>query len=547
MQRWITRAILWAPAAAAAVFVLVLLANQGEIRAGLGSHADYASTPVLAELITKAPPGSSLALGDYAWYEAFWLLRATSWLPNHLFVWQLVPFVLWLGTAFLAGFSARRASGSRWAGLTVVALVICGGVAMRGALWSLNTHGPAAFHAALLAAAVVLAVSSPRWARGIRGWGSATVLALVTAVGATDPLVIAVGVGPLLAAGLVLAFWRRDSKLLQLGAYISAVSIVGAKVLDGLAVDALITWTHKPLNFVAIDGIVGHLNLLPGIVARMASVSPFGGEIELETAIAMIAAIAGLIAAIVVMQVSVRQFKRAVWPERFGIESSVPADAVRDAADDAADAPEAVDTEAVFVVGLVFWFSVVAINLVAFVFTTAAFDVYGARYLVPGWVAICVLIPVLGVRTNLRWLAGLTATVLCVASTYSLINEPDPTFEAASFPTVPLANEIQRFAEANGAQYGYASFWDAIPITWHTRFGIEAYPVLQCGKANCRFYQHNISSWYEPKPGRSFLVVDPTLPLQPTVDPKYGDPVATTKIGPVTVNIYDYDIASKLG
>ncbi len=65
MQRWITRAMLWAPAVAAGVFVVLMLVNQGEIRAGLNAHADFASAPVLAELIGEARPGSTMRLGDY--------------------------------------------------------------------------------------------------------------------------------------------------------------------------------------------------------------------------------------------------------------------------------------------------------------------------------------------------------------------------------------------------------------------------------------------------------------------------------------------------
>ncbi len=562
MQRQITRVLLWAPAVAAGIFLLALIVNQGEIRAALNAHADFASAPVLAELIGEAPPGSTLVLGDYPWYEAFWLLRATKWLPAHFFVWQLVPFVLWLSTALLAGASIWRASASRWAGVTAAALVICGGVGMRGTLWSLNTHGPAAFHVALLAAALTLAAARPAWTRGLRGWGGAVVLGAVTAVGATDPLVLALGVGPLLIASGIVWLWRGDASLLRLALAVSVIGVAGAKVLDRLAQDASISWTHKALKFVDIGGIVDHLGLLPGVAARMASRSPFSEAIAADTALAMAAALTGLIAGIVVLTVSVRLFKRAVWPERFGLEQAAvdgngngsseagaqptaPAGDAAPAGDEVGVPAEVGDPDTVFVAGLVFWFSVLAINLVAFVFTTAVIDVFGGRYLVSGWVALCVLIPLLAVRTDLRWLAGAVATLLCVASTFQFIREPSPTFESV-LPTEGLANEIERFTEPLGAKYGYAAFWDSIPITWHTRFGLQAYPVLPCGAGNCRFYQHQISSWYEPKPGRSFLVIDPSQPQQPNVDPAYGSPVATKQIGPVTVLVYDGDIAEHI-
>ncbi|MBJ7472183.1 MAG: hypothetical protein JHD16_12830, partial [Solirubrobacteraceae bacterium] len=458
-----------------------------------------------------------------------------------------------------------RATGSRWAGVTATALVICGGVGMRGTLWSLNTHGPAAFHVALIGAALTLAVARRQWLTGLRGWGAALALGLVTAVGATDPIVIGLGIGPLLAASGVLWFWRNDTAVLRMAVFVSVIGVAGAKFLDKLAVDAQITWTQKALKFVDIGGVVEHLNFLPGVAARMASISPFGAPVGPGAAVAMAAALTAMLAAAAVLVTGVRVFKRAVWPERFGLVVAGPAttpgpasvgDTV-DAATTTESAPATSDTvpaagaavddpERVFVAALVFWFSVLAINLLAFVFTTAAIDVFGGRYLVSGWVALCVLIPLLAVRLELRWLAGVTATILCVASTYHLIKQPSPTFESA-LPTEGLANEVQRFAEANGAKYGYAGFWDSIPITWHTRFGTQAYPILPCGERNCRFYQHYIDSWYTPKPGRSYLVIDPAQPLQPLVDPAYGKPVATKQIGPVTVHVYERDIAAQFG
>ncbi len=162
-------------------------------------------------------------------------------MPAHHFVWEMVPFALWLATALLAGFSIHRASGSRWAGITAAALVVCGGVGTRGTLWSLNTHGPAAFHVALLAAALALALSRPAWLHGLRGWGGAVVLGAVTAVGATDPLVLALGVGPLLLATSVLWLWRGDASALRLAVVVSSIAVVGAKVLDQLAQNASIS------------------------------------------------------------------------------------------------------------------------------------------------------------------------------------------------------------------------------------------------------------------------------------------------------------------
>lgn len=545
MPRLISRTVLWAPAFAAVAYLLVLLVSQGQIRAGLNGHGDFASAPVLAELVGQAPPGSTIVLGDYPWYEAFWLLRATEWLPNHHFVWQLVPFAIWLGTALLAGFAVRRITGSRWAAVTTIALLICGGITVRTTMWSLNTHGPAAFHVALIGAALAAALTDRRWLRGVRGWGGAIVVGVISAVGATDVLVLAIGIGALLASTLVLGLWRSDWAPARLAAVAAAISIAGTKMLDQLAQNANISWTHREVKFVGGDQILQHVELLPQIAPLLAGGRVFGESIGFHSALSMAGGLVVFVSGITVLVVAVRIFKRAVWPERFARPAEAAADAVSDA--DREEAGPAIEREQAFIGGLTFWFTAIVVNLLAFTFTSAAFDVGGGRYLMSAWVGLAVLIPVLAVRLELRWLAGVVATVLTFSGLLEFAREPNPV-RSANFPTEGLANEIQRFTKENGANVGYAAFWDSHAITWHSRFLTHAIPVAPCGTGNCRFHQHYISSWYTPRGGtRSYLVIDPTQTGQPQVDPAYGEPVATKQIGPVTVYVYDHDIAAQIG
>lgn len=542
MPRLVTRTVLWAPAFAAVAYLLVLLVSQGQIRAGLNAHGDFASAPVLAELVGQAPPGSTIVLGDYPWYEAFWLLRATGWLPNHHFVWQLVPFAIWLGTALLAGFSVRRLTGSRWAAVTTIALLICSGITVRTTMWSLNTHGPAAFHVALIGAAVAVALTDRRWLQGTRGWVGAVVVGLISAVGATDVLVVAIGIGALVASSLVLALWRDDWALARLAAVTTAISVAGAKVLDQLAQNANISWTHREVKFVGGDQILQHVELLPQVAPLLAGGRVFGESIGPLTALSMAAGLLVLVASFTVLVVAVRLFKRTVWPERFA-----PHVAEAGGTTPAGEAEPVAETEEAFVGGLTFWFTVIVVNVLAFTFTSAAFDVGGGRYLMSAWVGLAVLIPVLAVRLDLRWLAGVVATVLTFAGLVEFVREPNP-IKSANFPTEGLANEVQRFTKEHGASVGYAAFWDSHAITWHSRFLTHAIPVTPCGTGNCKFHQHYISSWYTPRGGaRSYLVIDPTQPGQPQIDPAYGEPVATRQIGPVTVHVYDHDIAAEIG
>jgi hypothetical protein len=68
------------------------------------------------------------------------------------------------------------------------------------------------------------------------------------------------------------------------------------------------------------------------------------------------------------------------------------------------------------------------------------------------------------------------------------------------------------------------------------------------GQQLCRFYFHNISSWYTPRPNtKTYLVVDPAQPLVTGPDPAMGKPLKMLTVGRLQVYVYGYDIASKLG
>jgi hypothetical protein len=552
MQRWVNRALTWAPPLLALVFLATVLLNQGEIRESLNSHADFASAPVIAQLMSAAPDGRTVLLGDYAWYEALWLLRGTQWLPGHFLIWQLIPFVLWLLTAAFAGLAVRRIA-SRWAAILTVSLVICAGLGMRNALWSLTTHGPVAVHVALLGLALIVALQQPRWLRGWRGWVAAVVVGLITAVGATDQLVALCGVGSLLFTALLLWLRRGEGRVMGLALVVSGVAMGGAMLLIHWGEGASIIKDGKVFTFAASEDAIRHLELLPPAVSRLVASSVYGSAITKTNALMMAAGIAALVAMAVVLWGATRLTLRSLWPEQYAAAAAAKAPAHPDPDPDpepvAAGVP--LDPTTPWLAAVLFFGTVLLATLLAWVFTSAVSDQYASRYLVAGWLGVCVLIPLLADRANLRWLASLTATLICLAATVNLIKEPGPV-AGLNFPTASTADQIEQFAKANDVTRAYGGFWDAMPITWHTRFGLKAYPIKACEGANaatqnCQFYLHTISSWYDPAAGRTMLLTDPTQPLQPVIDPRYGKPVATKTFGTVTATVYEGDISPYIG
>jgi hypothetical protein len=104
------------------------------------------------------------------------------------------------------------------------------------------------------------------------------------------------------------------------------------------------------------------------------------------------------------------------------------------------------------------------------------------------------------------------------------------------------APQIVRMLEREGVTRGYAGYWDAQNLTWQTDMRLLVAPVGNCGTQLCPNNFFTIRSWYEPKGGPTFLLVDATLPLI-HAPPFVSGASAARRFGPLTVYLFDYDIA----
>lgn len=548
------RVLLWAPGVLAAIYLVVLVASQAEVRASLASHADAASAPMVAELLSRAPAGSTVTLGDYTWLEALWLLVGTKWLPHHEFVWQLIPFGLWLLTAACAAAVVARVAG-RWSALTTAALILCAGSVMRMTSWTLNMHGTVAPHVALIGLALMVACARPHLARGPVGWAGAVVLGLVTGVGATDPIVAPVALLPLVLSTGAVWWFRGALRPFLLALLTTAVALTFAAVLSGLAEGKNITWTLNPVEFLGGDALLDRVSLLFGALIALVTGDAFGQPVETDAIVAMGGGLIAVLTAIVVLRAAGRALHRDLWSASRDLapgEGSAAHEAPVVGASEAGGTHESTDEvrrrESLWLTVVAFWALVAAINAVTFVLTSGAESQLTGRYLVPGWTAVCVLLPILAARSGRPWLGGLAATLICAAATFGFVKQPGPN----DGPPESLASDVRKIAEAEGVTRGFGGFWTAMPVTWHSRFEVEVYPVWACGGypesgTNCPFYEHQISSWYAPVPGPSMLLIDTSRPYPPLLDPRYGKPILTRHWGPYSLYVYDHDIAPELG
>ena len=199
---------------------------------------------------------------------------------------------------------------------------------------------------------------------------------------------------------------------------------------------------------------------------------------------------------------------------------------------------------------VVFWTAALGLLVLAFVSTTAPFDIVSVRYVLVAWPAVVALGCVLATPgAGLRVLSAF-ATVAAVVALADLVRGAY-TDEATPFPRGEVTGALARFVTERGLDHGYAGYWTAATTTYQTRFAVRVFPVFQCGAANaelCPFYLHRIDAWYRPKSGaRTFLLTDSAaVPPAIAAPPEDWKAVETARFGQLTVYVYPNDVASRL-
>jgi hypothetical protein len=198
-----------------------------------------------------------------------------------------------------------------------------------------------------------------------------------------------------------------------------------------------------------------------------------------------------------------------------------------------------------------FWGLVLVLVLAVFALTSVSGNTGDGRYLVGAWVAMAALLGMISTAAAARTVLVLGVALFAALNVWSEVS--GGVRPAGIGPSQRLAGEIQHFVLAHGANIGYASYWDAAPVTWETHLRVQAYPLEPCATpiGVCPFYATQINTWYAPRPDtRTFLLTDtrPTVPAAITAPPaSLGSPVAQQAVGEgLTVYVYDHDIAAEI-
>ena len=525
----------WVVALVGAANLIVLLVQARALVHGLYLNADNASALVLPALASHTPSGSIVNLGDHAWYEFWWFMRATVGLPHHRALWELAPFAVGLlGIASVVACTWRAAG--RLAGLLCGTVLLATSAAMRSVLYVPEARVTLVVHAGVLCGSLMFVHDRIRTGRLTRRVLLAVGVPLVifTGAGLTDQLLVVGGLIPFMLAPLTCwlragsAIWRRVSVF----AIVTGVaSLVVAALVTGIMKDDHVIHAPFPIDFVSSDMLITNLQNLLAAFASLGGGSFFGGSASGENLLTFILGGLAIFALFGVL--------RSVWRWGTSTEQALASPSAQ---------PRTLDVGELFIA---YWSFTLLLVLGAFVLTTVSGNTANGRYLLGPWIAVAALLGAFVTTARARVSVTLAVCVFGLLTLRANIVNGIPTYGVG--PDRQTVRAIERYVAASHVTTGYSGYWDAAPVTWATHLGVKVYPIWSCrnGIGMCPFRSVQISSWYSPRANASsFLITDSRRSdagAVTTPPAAFGHPLTAAPFGTFTVYIYNHDLAADLG
>jgi hypothetical protein len=489
----------WLPAIAAGAYLTTVAALGSRIVDDVNWDTDASGIFALSDRLRGSGPVYLAHAGDWT---ALWWMLATRGLPWHAELWEATGYLFTIIAAALLGWATSRIAG-RWAGVTAAALmlVIAGPFTLR-ALVSVSAHVFTPLGAVVLGVGLVLLTRTTWWVAGLVG-------VVAGANAASDPLLWFVGVVPFAFASALLVWSTRRVDVAIRGGVTIVVALLSAfatnvvmHALDFHTVPldvGLSSLRELPSNVLHLGRMIA---LLGG--ANYAIPGPYPREpFRAILALLVFAAVAAPLVAAVAFAV------RRVMPTTLAYAW--------------------------------YWASASALLSVVFVVTPNAADLgpKSSNYLLALAPAAGVGVSLLASNSGARQVAVGLAVATIAALNIGSIRDG----RAEGIPLVgAYERPLRQLLEREGVTRGYAGYWDAQNLSWQTDMRLLVAPVSNCGDKLCPNNIFTIRSWYEPQGGPTFLLVDPTVNLI-HAPPFAARATSTHRFGPMTLYLFDYDIA----
>jgi hypothetical protein len=186
-----------------------------------------------------------------------------------------------------------------------------------------------------------------------------------------------------------------------------------------------------------------------------------------------------------------------------------------------------------------------------FLLTSTPVDATSARYIAADFVAVATLLVCLAPIQRPIVHGALVGGITIFSALTLYFNVAHATGEPSSYPTAKTVAEVEHYLLEHHATRGYAPYEDAADITWGSYLRIQAYPLERCTTplGVCPMDLHQISTWYEPNGASTtstFLLTDASQVGNIPIPDPFGTSIAQAGFGPISVYIYNHDVATAL-
>jgi hypothetical protein len=494
-------AIRWVPALTAAAYLATVAAIGPELVRAVNWDTDISAPLALAERLRGSGP---VYLPHFGAWTTYWWLLATRGLPGHADLWEASGYVFAVAAAALLGLATARVAG-RWAGVTAAAAALVVGPFALRALMSVIYHVTNPFTAAVLGAYLVLLTRTKSWLLAV-GVGF-----VAGANAASDPLLWVAGIGPFAFAAALLARMTRSADIA-----IRAGTALGMTVISAIGTNLLMHGLG--FHVIGLDIALAAPHDLPGNVLHLGRMAALLGganyaipgayprePLRVLVAVLVLAAIATPVVAAV-----------KLWVRGAEVEARAFA---------------------------CYWGAASVLLCVTFVVTpnAAALGPASVYYVLTLALAAGAGVALLAAGSLRGQLAAAIAVATVGATNIAGIADGlvggSPALATYKRPLVQLL-------ERKGATHGYAGYWDAQNLSWQSGMRLLVAPVTRCTATQlCPYNFFTIRSWYEPHRGPSFLLLDATNGVIAGAPPFVRHATKSYRFGPLTVHLFDYDIA----
>jgi hypothetical protein len=493
------RLLRWLPACAAAAYLATFAVLGAQIVDDVGWDTDASGLWALADSLRGSGPVTVAHAGD--WIALWWML-ATRALPWHEQLWEASGYVFAVGAALVVAWATAGVAG-RWAGVTAgaLAIVIIGPFSVR-ALISLSAHTLTPLGVVALGVGMLL-LTRTSW------WPVALVGMFAGATAASDALLWFAGVVPFALAGALFAWSARRRDV-----GVRTAITLGVALASAVATSVIM----RALDFhtIPVDAGLESVRDFPSNIVHLGRMIALFGGANYATLGAYPREPLRALLALLVFAAAAAPVVAAVWLTIRRVDPVTRAYAW-------------------------FWGAAAAVLCFVFVVTPNAADLgpKSSNYLLTLAPAAGVGVALLATTQRRQIMAAVAVATIAVINIGSMA---DGRAEGTGLVIQQYEQPLREVLDREGITRGYAGYWGAQNLSWQTGMRILVAPVSNCGDELCPNKIFTIRSWYEPRGGPTFLLVDPTVNFI-HAPPFAARAKATHRFGPMTLYVFDYDIA----